>query len=371
MTDNNTRESSLLPSAKTMIRGVQFFILFSVIGILLGFWWKKPDNLIRIFSQLDWKFVALLIPLIALDHILGGFRYRLYFDGKVLPYVSLWNCMRSNYANLFLGAATPFQTGGGPAQMYILWRSGAKISDGILASLFNWVTTLLFFLASTGAAAFLLPHDLFGENLAPILRATFIVIGSVVAFALLVMFVPKLGLAAIRKFLYLFPFQHPKFLAWRQRLLQALENETLRFREMLQQILRRRTWLLGATLLATFVLFFNKYVIGYVIARSLGQAVPFGPFLGLQIMQLFMIYFAPTPGASGVAELSSVWLFERLMPQEVLLVYAVLWRLATTISGAVIGGLVMFFDVRAWHQQPLPKTPAAAAPEYKLFSETP
>jgi uncharacterized protein (TIRG00374 family) len=360
MSTNHTRESSLLPSAKTMIRGIQGFILFSVIGILLGFWWKKPDNLISIFSQLDWKFAALLIPLVALDHILGGFRYRLYFDGKLLPYVSLWNCMRSNWANLFLGAATPFQTGGGPAQMYILWRCGAKISDGVLASLFNWVTTLLFFLASTVAAAFLLPPDLFGENLAPILRATFVVIGSVVAFALLVMFFPTLGLATVRKLLYLLPLQRPKFVAWRDHLLKTLDNETGRFREVLRQILRRRTWLLGATLLATFVLFFNKYVIGYVIARSFGQPVPFGAFIGLQIMQLFMIYFAPTPGASGVAELSAVWLFEKVMPQQVLLIYAVLWRLATTISGAVIGGLVMFFDVRKWHQKPLSKTQAEA-----------
>ncbi len=83
-----------------------------------------------------------------------------------------------------------------------------------------------------------------------------------------------------------------------------------------------------------------------------------------------MIYFAPTPGASGVAELSAVWLFARLMPQQVLLIYAVLWRLATTISGAVIGGLVMFFDVRTLTQPPLPKAPAEAVPEYKFFSET-
>jgi hypothetical protein len=219
---------------------------------------------------------------------------------------------------------------------------------------------LLFFLASTVAAMFLLPPDLFGENLGVVLRATFVIIGSVVAFALLVMFFPTFGIAAVRKLLDLLPFQRPKFMAWRQRLLKTLESETLRFREMLRQILQRRKWLLGATLLATFALFFNKYILGYVIARSLGQAVLFGPFLGLQIMQLFMIYFAPTPGASGVAELSSVWLFERLMPQQVLLIYAVLWRLATTISGAVIGGLVMFSDVRAFGQQPAPKNPPEA-----------
>jgi uncharacterized membrane protein YbhN (UPF0104 family) len=71
----------------------------------------------------------------------------------------------------------------------------------------------------------------------------------------------------------------------------------------------------------------------------------------LQIVQLLVIYFAPTPGASGVAELSSVWLMGKLIPESLLLIYAVLWRLATTIISAVIGGFVLMFDVRHWTKE--------------------
>lgn len=332
------------------MRGIQGFILFSVVGTLLGMWWKRPVGFEDFLRHIEWRFVALLIPLIGLDYLVGGLRYRLYFDGKVLPYVSLWNCMRSNWANMFMGAATPFQTGGGPAQLYILWRCGATVADGVLSSLINFGATLIFFLAASVAALFLLPPNLFGENFAPLLKTGFVAVGGVAGLVFLVLLFPHLGMRLIKFLFHLLPGRHEKFLAIRNRLLNILEAEAQRFGDGFQRILRQKKWALAATVLFTLTLFFNKYLMGYVIARALGQNVPFGTFIGLQIVQLLVIYFAPTPGAAGVAELSSVLLMGKLIPESLLMIYAVLWRLATTIIGAVIGGLVLLFEIRSWNR---------------------
>lgn len=334
-----------------MVRGIQGFILFSVTGTLLGMWWKRPAGFEDFLPQIDWRFAALLIPLIGLDFLVGGLRYRLYFDGRVLPDVSLWNCMRSNWANMFMGAATPFQTGGGPAQLYILWRCGATVADGALSSLVNFGATLIFFLLASVAALFLLPANLFGENFAPIFKTGFVAVAGVAGLVLFVLLYPHLGMRLIKFLFNLLPVRREKFLRLRDRLLNVLETEAQRFGDGFQKILRLKKWALAVTVLFTLTLFFNKYLMGYVIARALGQHVPFGIFLGLQIVQLLVIYFAPTPGASGVAELSSVWLMGKLLPESLLMIYAVLWRLATTIIGAVIGGLVLLWDVRHWAQQ--------------------
>jgi uncharacterized protein (TIRG00374 family) len=360
---SSTSEGSLLPSAKVLVRGIQGFIIFSVVGTLLGIWWKRPAGLEDFVSRLEWRFIAILIPLIGLDFLVGGLRYRLYFDGKILPDVSLWNCMRSNWANMFMGAATPFQTGGGPAQLYILWRCGAAVADGVLSSLVNFGSTLIFFLVASVAALFLLPANLFGVNFAPIFKTGFVAVGGVAGLVLLLLLFPHLGMRMIGKSFALLPLRHRKFLALRDRLLSKLEAETQRFGEGFRKIIRQKKWALAATVMLTLTLFFNKYVMGYVIALALGQNVPFGIFLGLQIVQLLIIYFAPTPGASGVAELSSVWLMGKLMPESLLLIYAVLWRLATTISGAAIGGLVLLFDVRHWAKDSAPSANVESAPE--------
>ena len=360
--NHRTADSSLLPSTKVLVRGIQGFIIFSVLGTLLGLWWKRPIGFEDFVSRLEWRFVAILLPLIGLDYLVGGLRYRLYFDGKVLPYVSLWNCMRSNWANMFMGAATPFQTGGGPAQLYILWRCGATVADGILSSLINFTATLIFFLIASVAAILLLPSDLFGENFAPLFKTGFVAVGGVAALMLFVLLFPKLGQQTIKKFLGLLPIRGEKFLRFRDRLLSKLEAETQRFGEGFQKIIRHKKWTLAVTVLLTLTLFSNKYLMGYVIARALGREVPFGIFIGLQIVQLLVIYFAPTPGASGVAELSSVWLMGKLIPESLLIIYAVLWRLAATIIGAAIGGLVLLFEVRHWAKESTPRTNTQDAP---------
>lgn len=355
-------ESTLLPSAKVVTRGIQGFVLFSLVGTILGMWWKRPAGLESLVSQSDWRFALLLLPLVTLDFFLGGLRYRLFFDGKVLPFVSLWDCMRSNWANIFMGAATPFQSGGGPAQLYILWRCGATVADGVLASLVNFSATLIFFLIASFAAVLLLPADLFGKNFGPILKTGFLVIGGMTGLVLLVLLFPKLGLRMIEKILGLLPMRGAKFLALRERLLSKLAAETQRFGDGFRKILQQKKIALAVTVVATLALFFNKYLMGYVIARALGQDVPFGIFIGLQIIQLFLIYYAPTPGASGVAELSSLWLMGKLMPESLLLVYAVLWRFATTMLGAVIGGVILMLDMRRWMQKDAMVPHAAPVP---------
>jgi uncharacterized protein (TIRG00374 family) len=344
-------ENSLLPSPKVLMRGIQGFILFSLAGTILGMWWKKPEGIESVLSHFEWRFAALLIPLVLLDYFLGGLRYRLFFDGKVLPFVSLWDCIRSNLVNVFMAAVTPFQTGGGPAQLYILWRCGATVGDGVLASLVNFSATLIFFLIASLASVLLLPADLFGENFGPVLKTGFLVIGGMAGLVLFVLLFPKLGLRMIEKFLGLLPIRNAKFLAIRERLLNKLAAETQRFGDGFRKILQQKKIALVVTVVVTMALFFNKYLMGYLIVRALGQQVPFGIFIGLQIIQLLLIYYAPTPGASGVAELSSVWLMGKLMPESLLLVYTVFWRFVTTIIGAVFGGMILVLDVRRWAQK--------------------
>ena len=342
----HSAETPRLPSSRAFRWGIKGFIIFSLVGVVLGWWWKRPTSGAGLESNLDWGVMVWLIPLVGLDYLLGGFRYRLFFDGEVLPKISLWDCMRSNWANIFMGVVTPFQTGGGPAQCYILWRSGAKVSESVLISLVTFSATLFFFLGSVLGALYFLPAELFGENFNLALRTGFGAIGGVTILVLLILFFPQTALLAARQLFKFLPMGTPKFLRFRDNFLAIFQQKISYFGETFQKVLRKKKLSLALVFLATLVLFFNKYFMGYVITQGLGQKVPFGIFLGIQCVQLFLIYFAPTPGASGVAELSTVWLMQAIMPASVLLVFAVTWRMATTILGAIIGGFVLFFDLR-------------------------
>jgi len=342
----NPTSSVKLPSKKALLRGIQIFIFFTILGIGLGFWWKQPASFGALLKQINWWFFALVIPLVALNYLLGGLRFRIFFNGKVLPYISLWKCVQVDWANSFVAAITPFQTGGAPAQLYLLWRHGARVSDGILVALVNFAATIVFFLVASMFAVFFIPVEYFGVRMEVFTRSALIFLGIFLGLILLILFFPRVGLTAVRKILYFFPLRSRRLLSLRNRFLQLVEEGAENFQHAFRQIMVHQKKQLIYTIAATFVLYFSKYVIGYLLAISLQKGVAFAPFVSLQIIQLVMLYFTPTPGASGLAELSSVWLIGYLLSENTIILFTILWRFFTTILGAIIGGFVLMFDLK-------------------------
>ncbi len=336
------------PAWQRIRGGLQVFLLLSLIGSLLAFWWKRPAGLGELFAMVNWWLLLLTIPLVGVDHVLGGLRYRVLFNGRILPRISLWNCMRSNWANLFMGMVTPCQTGGGPAQIYLLWRCGASVADGMLASLVNFAATLVFFLVGSIAALTFIPDDLFDPRLTSLVRAGFMFLAALILLVFGLLLRPTFFLGLFRRLAGLIPARLVRVRRGCDRLLDRLAGEVENFRAALGRLWHGQRSLLPVIFLLTIWLFMNKYLIGYVIASAFESGVPFTVFIGLQICQLFLIYFAPTPGASGLAELSSVWMLATLLAEGTLVVYTMLWRLTTTVVGAIIGAGVLFDDLRRW-----------------------
>lgn len=345
-TTNPETEKAKLPPVKVINRGIQLFVLFTVVGVVLSVWWKSSANLGMVLKHIDTSYLYLLIPLVAMDYILGGFRYRLFFDGKVLPKISIWDNMRANWANIFMGAVTPFQTGGGPAQFYVLWRCGAKVSESVLVSAINFAATMNFFLVSSVVALIVLPASIFATKIVYVIKIAFGVVGFITLNVILVLSFPRSGAAIIKSIFKVVPARFKRISALRDRLVNTLAEGAENFGDSFKQILQRKKLSLVIVVFATLALFFNKYLIGYVIALALEQNPDFGIFIGLQILHFFIVYFAPTPGASGIAEVSSVWLMEKVMSTDILIIYAVAWRFFTTHLGALIGGFVVLLDTR-------------------------
>jgi uncharacterized protein (TIRG00374 family) len=272
-----------------------------------------------------------------------------------------------------MGAITPFQTGGGPAQLYILWRNGAKISQGALVSLINFSATLIFFQIASLAAIFVIPSMLFSETFTNLMRTGFMVIFLLTGLIINILIFPRIGYQLIRIIFSLLPLKLLKLYNLRNRLLDTLSMEIEHFREIFRTILRENKHYLIIIIISTIILFFNKYIVGYVVAVSLSPGIDFEVFIGLQIVQYFLVYFAPTPGASGLAEISSTWLMQTIMSAEVLVFFAIIYRFLTTILGGIIGGIIMLLDLKAWAKSSQPgsseKSVTPAYPPLNPISE--
>ena len=86
----------------------------------------------------------------------------------------------------------------------------------------------------------------------------------------------------------------------------------------------------------------NKLLAGYVAMRALGLPAHFVDILLVQTLISFLLYFAPTPGASGLAEVLSVAVMSIYVPRALLPSYTLLWRFINSYATVIFGSLLFW-----------------------------
>jgi len=90
----------------------------------------------------------------------------------------------------------------------------------------------------------------------------------------------------------------------------------------------------------------NKLLAGYVTLRILGIHADFTDILLLQTLISFLLYFAPTPGASGLAELTSAAVMSLYVPRELTPSYTLIWRFINSYATVIVGSLIFWYWLR-------------------------
>ena len=334
-----------MPARGKLLIGTLAFGGLTVLGLVALIQWRPPSELDSILARITPAFALALLALLALDFTLGGVRYRLLLDGRVFSRVSLWHCVRANWANMFLGAITPAQTGGGAAQLYVLCRRGARLSEAILCSLLTFVATLLFFALGGLAALAFLPDEALSRGVLVTLVIAVAVITALSALLISAIATRRRTVRWVRRFLNLISRRGTRVRRWAAAGRQLLSREIDRLASGVRAVASRGRVTLLWVCAATVVLYFNKYLMGYVLAAALQGPVDVS-FIGLQLLQQIVLYFAPTPGASGVAEASTGLLMTRVLLVEVTVLWVVGWRLLTTFFGTILGAFVLLVEAR-------------------------
>ena len=91
----------------------------------------------------------------------------------------------------------------------------------------------------------------------------------------------------------------------------------------------------------------NKLLAGYVAMRALGLPAHFVDILLVQTFISFLLYFAPTPGASGLAEVLSLAVMSIYVPRALLPSYTLLWRFINSYATVFVGSLLFWRWLRS------------------------
>ena len=342
---SSPQPTSPIPARGKLILGVLTLGGLTTLGIVALVQWRPPSEIDTLLARITPAFALTLLALLALDFTLGGVRYRLLLDGRVFSHVPLWHCIRANWANMLLGAVTPAQTGGGAAQLYVLCRRGALLSEAILCSLLTFVATLLFFaLGGLGALA-VVADEALSRGVLVALAIAVADIAGLAGLLVLAVVAQRRTVSVIRRILNAVSRRGTRVRRWAAAGRRLLSREIERLAAGIRAVWARGKVTLVWVCAGTALLYFNKYLMGYVLAAALQGPVD-GSFIGLQLLQHIVLYFAPTPGASGVAEASTGLLMSRVLLVEVTVLWVVGWRLLTTFLGTILGVFVLLGEAR-------------------------
>lgn len=312
----------------------------------------KPETWVEVSRELWQAFQRMKLSFILLAT--GATFARFYMDilrvqilskaaGKWMPFRQSADF---NLGGLFLGAVTPFQSGGIPLQLYILRRIGLTIGAGGAVIAFRGILTGIVFVLVLPLFLLFFREFLVSSvvrSLGKYLMGLYTVLLLLLLFVLLRPGKMKAHLLSFDLYLRRRRIvRSNRFELFYDRLFEQIEE----FRRCTKEYFGRKRGLLSAAFLASIGGVLSSSLIAPAILYGLGQSPSIIASFMLAVLLMYVLAFVPTPGASGFAEVGAYSLFLLLADKSALGVFVLLWRFFTLYLGAIIGGVLLLRMVR-------------------------
>lgn len=296
------------------------------------------------------QFLVPAVFLLAVYFLSDGLRlhYTLRALGHKLPLRKLFKLV---FINLFFSNITPMATGGGFAQIWYLTHNGVPLARATAATTIRTVLAVVFIFSLT--PVFLLSLDALDGNSwsSDITTALVIFVSCYLGFFGALLFrtrwliAPFGGLvSAVRAGHLISACRHDR---WQFK----LRRELLRFAQCFSDYLQGRPRHILLSILFTVVFLLSLFSFPALLIQGLGYDVDYLVTLGLLVVTTFIMYFAPTPGASGISEGVFGSFFQSILSGNHLVLVTVAWRFLTIYLGMIIGLLVMQRELLKNHRR--------------------
>ncbi|MBT8234429.1 MAG: flippase-like domain-containing protein [Saprospiraceae bacterium] len=329
---------------KIIKKGVVYFLSISVISLVAIFLYTNSGKTLEVWKQIHPLYLLLTLVFVANDLFLGAFRNHIFVK-EFKPGGSFWISFKANLANIFMGAVTPSQSGGGIAQFYIFYKNGVKLPDAITLSFINWISTLLFFPIAGIISYFIIKDNIPPGFITYLAQFGFSIFTILITVVLVALFFPHLVGELIIKLGELIRKVSEK---WSDKIsgfgLKA-KTSMIDYRTKCVSLLKRKPQLMLFSFLITILLYLNKFFLAYIIVLALGAKANLFVILAIQAIIYLLLYFAPSPGGSGIAELSIAGLMAGVISEDYIGTFTVLQRSLLIFIPAIIGSFVVLKEL--------------------------
>lgn len=263
---------------------------------------------------------------------------RLHYTLKSLDqHLSLALILRLVFVNIFFSNVTPLASGGGFAQIWFLQRKGVPLGIATAAATVRTLLAIIFIFSAAPLVLLLfVPDSLFTPG-ASLLVTVSLLVAAYIAFFLVLLFRTRWLIAPVGTAL-------DRMLHWNligerrhRRWQYASKRETLRFAQGFRTYLRGRWQYVALSILFTLLFLLSLFSFPALLLWGLEYDVAWLRTVGLAALTTFVMYFSPTPGASGIAEGVFGNLFAGVIDASHIVLVTLAWRFLTIHIGMLVG----------------------------------
>jgi len=228
---------------------------------------------------------------------------------------------------------------GGAAQIYILYKNGMPFDKATVASILSFMGTIFFLICCALYLSFFGRMPAINPSLLLFSKVTLLVFSAIILWFTVAVVKPQTFENVTKGCLRWVPILKDSLESSSK--LQAFFHSVKQYQGIMRFYVSKGKLVLLATCVISSMIYLNKFFIAYIVLKGMGLDVPFIQTIFIQMLLFLIFYFSPTPGASGIAELTSAKLMGTLIPKSSQAVFTVLWRTFTLYIGVVIGGMIM------------------------------
>ena len=327
------------PPFKRLLAFTALFLLLSGAGIGVIYTQFADRSISFDWRLLSWQLLVPALALLAVYYASDGLR--LYFTLKALGHrLGLRQVFSLVFINIFFSNITPMATGGGFAQIWYLQRHGIPLGTATAATTIRTMLAVVFIFCAS--PVFLLMLDaLEGKAISGQIGVYLAIFALIyVGFFILLVFHTRRLLPPISGAIGLLKRLHLISRRRQSRWEFKSKREMLRFARSFAVYCRGPKRYLLFSVLFTCIFLLSLLSFPALLMQALGYDVHYLTSLGLLVVTTFVMYFSPTPGASGIAEGIFGHFFSGILTANHLVLVTIAWRFLTIYIGMLIGVVV-------------------------------
>ena len=312
-------------------------VILSIVGVLFL---SIDAATFDVLTKADGEYLFYSALLVVMGWSLDGVKF-VCLSKAAGESLTMRQTMSVVWINYFGCAITPMQSGGGPFQIYLLYRNGVSVGKSVAITLVRTIQ-VLFLLAVIVPFALIAEPEFFAKHMVLKWFVGYVIIFISASFFILAVSVVRPQwikrwssgtLLRMKNIGVLKPKRLFRAIRWINR---EIDNYSTNIRLFTST---GRKWFFISLIVAAIHLLVYMSIMPCLIV-SMGFHVSYIQCILAESLLLFLLYFVPTPGGSGAAEGGAAAVFALFVPWNLAGVMAVAWRLLSEYTGVALGTVI-------------------------------